>query len=251
MKKIFIFTLLLFFISSSASAQDRNRYLLDIYEYDKELNELVERVVAALGGRENNLRVESFQTTGEITYQTGEKADFDLFYMKNDWFRIDQKTEEEYILFGRHGRKGWVKKIDKEEGEVVQSLKGRKLSEEEQFSLYENNLFDYEDKRLDIYYEGEIKVGEVEAYIIRLSGLRYGEEMYYISKETYRPFMKQVYFLDGKYQSVINYTIDEYTEVDGVWLPKKIGMKKGTQTKMIEFFNYDLAATFEKDFFTN
>lgn len=141
------------------------------------------------------------------------------------------KTEEEYILFGRHGRKGWIKKIDKEEGEVVQSLKGRKLSEEEQFSLYENNLFDYEDKRLDIYYEGEIKVGEVEAYIIRLSGLRYGEEMYYISKDTYRPFMKQVYFLDGKYQSVINYTIDEYTEVDGVWLPKKIGMKKARKLK--------------------
>jgi hypothetical protein len=231
--------------------QDRNRYLLDIYEYDKELNELVVRVIEALGGRENNLRVESFQTTGEITYQTGEKATFDLFYMKNDWFRIDQKTEDEYILFGRHGRKGWIKRISKKDGGEVQNLKGRKLNEEEQFNLYENNLFDYEDKRLDIYYEGEIKIGETEAYIIRLSGLRYGEEMYYISKETYRPFMKQVYFLDGKYQSVINYTIDEYTEVDGVWLPKKIGMKKGTQTKMIEFFNYDLAATFEKDFFIN
>jgi len=251
MKKIFIFILLLFFISPSVYTQDRNRYLLDIYEYDKELNELVVRVIEALGGRENNLRVESFQTTGEITYQTGEKATFDLFYMKNDWFRIDQKTKEEYILFGRHGRKGWIKRISKKDGGEVQNLKGRKLNEEEQFNLYENNLFDYEDKRLDIYYEGEIKIGETEAYIIRLSGLRYGEEMYYISKDTYRPFMKQVYFLDGKYQSVINYTIDEYTEVDGVWLPRKIGMKKGTQTKMIEFFNYDLAATFEKDFFIN
>ncbi|MEQ9279970.1 MAG: hypothetical protein RLN83_10745 [Balneola sp.] len=251
MKKIFIFILLLFFISPSVYTQDRNRYLLDIYEYDKELNELVVRVIEALGGRENNLRVESFQTTGEITYQTGEKATFDLFYMKNDWFRIDQKTEDEYILFGRHGRKGWIKRISKKDGGKVQNLKGRKLNEEEQFNLYENNLFDYEDKRLDIYYEGEIKIGETEAYIIRLSGLRYGEEMYYISKDTYRPFMKQVYFLDGKYQSVINYTIDEYTEVDGVWLPRKIGMKKGTQTKMIEFFNYDLAATFEKDFFIN
>ena len=58
MKKIFIFILLLFFISPTVFAQDRNRYLLDIYEYDKELNELVERVVAALGGREKNLEVE-------------------------------------------------------------------------------------------------------------------------------------------------------------------------------------------------
>ncbi|XWN37995.1 MAG: hypothetical protein ROO71_03490 [Balneola sp.] len=251
MKKIFIFILFLFFICPSVSAQDRNRYLMDIYEYDKELNELVERVVEALGGREKNLEVESFQTNGEITYQTGEKATFDLFYMKNDWFRLDQKTDQEYILFGRHGRKGWIKKIGKEQEEEIQNLKGRNLNEEEQFNLYENNLFDYEDRRLDIYYEGEIKVGEVEAYIIRISGLRYGEEMYYISKETYRPFMKQVYFLDGKYQSVINYTIDEYIEVNGVWLPRKIGMKKGTQTKMIEFFNYDLAVTFDRDFFTN
>jgi hypothetical protein len=36
--------------------QAQNRYLLDIYEYDKELNELVERVLDSLGGQKENLR---------------------------------------------------------------------------------------------------------------------------------------------------------------------------------------------------
>lgn len=230
--------------------QAQNRYLLDIYEYDKELNELVERVLDSLGGQKENLRLKSFQSNGEITFQTGEKALFDLFYMKEDWIRVDQKTDNEYVLFSRHGKQGWKHTLAKQ-GTKKETLKGIKLSEEQQFNFYENNLFDYEKKRLDIYYEGEISVGDIEAYLIRLSGFRYGEEMYYISKSTYRPFMKQVYFLDGDYQSVINYTIEEYLKIDGIWLPKKIGFKKDGSSKMMEFFRYNLAVKFDKELFTN
>lgn len=250
MKKINVSILAAFLFCSVGFSQDRNRYLLDIIEYDKELNELVNRVVDSLGGRDKNLELRSFQSNGEITFQSGEKALFDLFYMKDDWVRMDQKKDNEYILFGRHGRKGWIKKLD-QKGNTEKRLKGIRLTEEEQFNIYENNLFDYEDKRLEIYYEGELVVGDTEAYIIRLSGLKYGEEMYYISKENFRPFMKQVYFLDGNYQSVINYTITEYLEVDGIWLPKKLGLKKDGSTKMIEFFNYNLAAKFDKELFVN
>tara|TARA_R110002124_G_scaffold47149_1_gene140659 strand:+ start:9530 stop:10243 length:714 start_codon:yes stop_codon:yes gene_type:complete len=237
-------------MSSGMVAQERNRYLLDIYEYDKQLNELMDRVIDSLGGQKENLKFRSFQSTGEITFQTGDKALFDLFYLKDDWVRVDQKTDNEYILFGRHGKRGWKHTLAKN-GTKKEELKGIKLSEEHQFNFYENNLFDYKKKRLDIYFEGEMIVGEMEAYIIRLSGFKYGEEMYYISKKTYRPFMKQVYFLDKDYQSVINYTIEEYLEIDGIWLPKKIGFKKDGTSKMMEFFNYDLAAKFEKKFFVN
>jgi len=87
--------------------QAQNRYLLDIYEYDKWLNELVERVLDSLGGQKENLRLKSFQTNGEIKFQTGEKALFDLFYMREGWVRIDEKTDNEYVLFSRHGKRGW------------------------------------------------------------------------------------------------------------------------------------------------
>jgi hypothetical protein len=194
--------------------------------------------------------MKSFQSNGEITFQTGGKALFDLFYMKDDWIRVEQKTDSEYILFGRHGKKGW-KHVLAKDGAKKESLKGIKLSEEHQFNYYENNLFDYKKQRLEIYYEGEIIVGDLEAYIIRLSGFKYGEEMYYISKETYRPFMKQVYFLDGDYQSVINYSIQDYLKVNGIWLPKKISMEKDGITKMMEFFRYDLDAKFDKEIFIN
>ena len=251
MKKILLLILFFYLTSTSAFSQDRNRYLLDIYEYDKELQELVERVVDSLGGKERNLNAQSFRASGEMTFQTGEKVGFDLYYLKKEWFRLDHKTENKSELFVRHGREGQIKKRDTQGVESIQNLKGLKLNEEEQFNIYENNLFDYENKKLDIYHEGEIKVGELEAYIIRLSRFNYGEEMYYISKENYRPFMKQVYFLDGKYQSVINYTIDEYVKMNGVFLPKIIRLKKDGQTKMIEFLSYDLSADFDEEFFLN
>lgn len=248
MKKIYVLISLFSFLCFGVLAQERNSYLLDIYEYDKELDELVHRVLDSLGGQKKNLEFKSFQSKGEITNQTGEKALFDLFYMKKDWVRIDQKSEHEYILFGRHGKRGWKRTLTKD-GSKEEILKGMSLSEEHQFHIYENNLFDYEKQRLEIYFEGEIIVGDTEAYIIRLAGFSYGEEMYYISKETFRPFMKQVYFLDDDYQSVINYTIEEYLEINGIWLPKKIGFKKDSITKMIEFFDYDLATKFDKDIF--
>jgi hypothetical protein len=250
LKNIYILISLSFLLCSGALAQRQNRYLLDIYEYDKQLNELVDRVQDSLGGQQANLKFKSFQSNGEITFQSGEKALFDLFYMKDDWVRIDQKKESEYILFGRHGKRGWKHTLAKE-GTKKEALKGIKLSEEHQFNFYENNLFDYEKKRLEIYFEGEIIIGDKEAYIIRLSGFNYGEEMYYISKNTYRPFMKQVYFLDGDYQSVIHYAIEEYLKIDGVWLPKKIGLKKDGYAKIIEFFGYDLGVKFDKELFTN
>ncbi|MEP1141058.1 MAG: hypothetical protein ABJH44_12640, partial [Balneola sp.] len=237
-------------LSISGFAQERNRYLMDIYEYNKQLEELVVRVIDSLGGREKNLDVGSFQSNGEITFQTGEKALFDLFYMKNDWIRLEHKLDNKNVFFSRHGKRGWKRSISKDINEE-QELSGRALSEEEQFNIYENNLFDYEKKRLDIYYEGEIKIGDMDAHIIRLSGFSYGEEMYYISKENYRPFMKQVYILDGDYQSVINYTIDEYLNIDGVWLPKKIGLKKDGISKMMEFYSYDLSIKFDIDLFVN
>ena len=112
MKKILLLILFFYLTSTSAFSQDRNRYLLDIYEYDKELQELVERVVDSLGGKERNLNAQSFRASGEMTFQTGEKVGFDLYYLKKEWFRLDHKTENKSELFVRHGREGQIKKRD-------------------------------------------------------------------------------------------------------------------------------------------
>lgn len=233
---------------SSLPAQNRNKYILDVIEYERELNDLLHRVIDSLGGKEKNLHYKSYQSNGEIVYQNGEKALFDLFYLDKGWARLDQKKETEYVLFGSHGRKGWKQTLGKTEG-IDETLKGTALSEEYQFNIYENNLFDYDKQRLEIYYEGEIVFGDMEAHIIRLAGFNYGEEMYYISKETYRPIMKQTYVFHRKSQSVINYTIKEYVELNGIWLPKIIGFEKDGTTKLMEYFAYDFNTKFDKAFF--
>lgn len=219
-------------------------------EYERELNTLVERVIDSLGGKEKNLEYQTYQSTGEIIHQNGEKASFDLYYLEKDWARLEEKREEERVLFGRHGRRGWKQTLNKSESKT-ETLKGTTLDEEFQFNFYENNLFDYNEKRLEIYYEGEIVFGDVEAYVIRLSGFSYGEEMYYISKKTYRPVMKQVYIFHRRSQSVINYTIKDYIKIQGVSLPKLIGIEKNGSTKMMEFYSYDFSTKFDKNFFKN
>ncbi len=248
MFRILISIVLLILISVPVDAQNRNRYIMDIYEYNEQLEGLVEQVIDSLGGREANLDLKSFQSSGEISYQNGEKSVFDLFYLKKDWVRVDQKFDEDYHFFSRHGRRGW-KKVLAKEGVKEQNLRGLSLAEEEQYHFYSNNLFDYEKERLEIYYEGEVVMGDLRVEVIRLSGFSYGEEMYFVSTETYRPVMKQVYILDGKYQAVINYTIHEYTKVGDVWLPKKVGVKMGDNVKEIEFFSYNLSPSLDKDFF--
>ncbi|MEP1150748.1 MAG: hypothetical protein ABJH08_03370 [Balneola sp.] len=250
MKKIFILTSLFLFMCSSISAQDRNKYILDVIEYERELNDLVLRVIDSLGGKANNLQYKSYQSNGEITYPNGEKALFDLFYLEKDWARLEQKKEAEYVLFGSHGRRGWKRLLAKK-GTTEETLKGTELAEEYQFNIYENNLFDYDKQRLEIYYEGEVLFGDIEAYIIRLAGFSYGEEMYYISKKTYRPIMKQVYIFHRRSQSVINYTIKDYIKIQGVLLPKLVGIEKNGSTKMMEFYTYDFSTKFDKNFFKN
>ena len=250
MKKIFLLISLFLFICSSISAQDRNKYILDVIEYERELNDLVLRVIDSLGGKANNLQFKSYQSNGEIVYQNGEKALFDLFYLEKDWARLEEKRETQRVLFGRHGRRGWKQTLSKSENKTS-TLKGTALDEEFQFSLYENNLFDYDKQRLEIYYEGEVLFGDIEAYIIRLAGFSYGEEMYYISKKTYRPIMKQVYIFHRRSQSVINYTIKDYIKIQGVSLPKLVGIEKNGSTKMMEFYTYDFSTKFDRDFFKN
>jgi len=248
MVRILFFILLFVFVSIVSEAQNRNSYVMDIYEYNEQLENLVDRVIDSLGGKEANLEIKSYKSNGEIAYQSGTKSVFDLFYLKENWVRIDQKSEEDYHFFSRHGRRGWEKKMSRE-GSQEKKFRGKELDEEEQFHFYKNNLFDFEKKRLEIYYEGEVKMGDMTVEVIRLSGFGFGEEMYFISKETYRPVMKQVYILDGNYQVVINYTIKDYMKIGKVWLPKKLGVKRGDDVKEIDFFGYDLTASFDRDFF--
>ncbi len=243
---IFIWALVFFTI---AGAQDRNRYLLDLYDYEQELKGVVNKTTQALGGLAANRKVRSYKSEGYIVYRNGDVGKFDLYFLKENWARIDYNRDQEQHTFAIHGKKGWLK-VSSDSGSTIKKLKRKPLNEAEYLHLYENNLFDYKWRGLDIYFEGEITSGATDAYVIRLTGFDYGEEVYYISKADHRPFMKQVYLLKGKNDTVINYVIEDYIKVDNVWLPKTVTIEGDTTFFVLNFVDYRLGTPLEKSIFT-
>lgn len=246
--KSFLILVLFFGSALSIKAQDRHRYLMDIYEYNEEMQLLVNRVIDSLGGKYQNLNMGTYKVNGSISYTSTDTALFDFYYFKEQWLRLDQKLENKYSSFSRHGNKGWLltkSSVNKE----VKKLRRLSLDEEEQFSFYRNNLFNYDRNDLQLYYEGEVVAGDISVYVLRLAGFNFGEEMYYISKKTYRPIMKQVHILKGNYQSVIHFTLNDYQQVNGIWLPHKIGIKKGNTSKLVDIYGYTFPVKMAKSLF--
>lgn len=247
MKK-FVLLIIVVGYTSSAYTQDRKRFLMDIYEYNEEMNALVNRVIDSLGGKYQNLNMGTYQVNGSIAYSTQDTALFDFYYYKENWSRLDQKIKDDYRFFVRHGSKGWqsIESADKISRNKLSRLS---LEEEDHFSFYRNNLFLYDKHNLELYYEGEVEAGELSMYILRLAGFSYGEEMYYISKKTYRPVMKQVHILKRNYQAVIHYTLGDYLKIKGIWLPHEIGIKKEEESKLFKIYGYNFPVKMDESMF--
>lgn len=202
----------------------------------------------ALGGKDAYRRIGAFHTSGDIFKRDGTRGRFEVSILKENWARVDYLFEDEQITFSRHGRRGWkMHRADSLE-EMVR-LKRKDLAIESYLHLYENNLFDYDLRGLDVYYEGELTSVMSSAYIIRLAGFSYGEEVYYIDQTTFRPFIKQVYLTKGRGDTVITYNIDEYMQVGKVWLPKRVSIEGEGNLFVLDFKSYNLQATPDEGIF--
>ena len=86
----------------SAEAQDRNRYLLDLYDYEQELKEVVSKTTEALGGLKANRKVKSYLSEGYVVYRNGDVGKFNLYFLKENWARIDYNRDHEQYTFAIH-----------------------------------------------------------------------------------------------------------------------------------------------------
>ncbi len=226
MKKVFITILIAHLCVPVLVAQDRLKYIRDIIEYEQELKTLVSTVIDSLGGKQPNIKSTYFLATGVMLQEGSTQQPFEMYTLKRRWARIDVKGDSLNYSISRYGRRGWIHDNDSHT-----SLRRRTLDEHHYSHFYTNNLFTFEDQGLEVYYEGEVKTDFVEAYIIRLTGLSYGEEMYFISKESYLPIMKQVYLLNGE-QEVIHYELSDYRRVNEVLMPFSISIKHGDDMRL-------------------
>ncbi len=243
-----LFTLLPFLPVQAHQEQDE--YMMDLYSYNEEMRTIVETTINALGGNKNVRKLGAYSSTGVITFEEGQQTEFDYYFLKEAWAKLDFRRERIEVSISVFGNNGWLreKELD-DEVPNIREMKGTELLDMRFSFTYENNLFDYSWKGLELFYEGEIQIGNKKAWVLRLSGFDFGEELYYISKEDYRPIMKQVYLFHKDGQKVVDYIIEEYLEHGDVWLPKKVTISSPHQNISLDFLSYTTNEKLSKDFF--
>ncbi len=247
--KIGFFLVCIIFPFQYSEAQEQNEYMMDLYSYNEEKRAIIENTITALGGNKNIRELGAYSSKGLITFDEGEQTEFDYYFLKEAWVKLDFTEEGKQVSVSVYGNNGWFREVKGQINSEVQEVKGEDLLDMRFAYTYENNLFDYEWKGLEIFYEGEIQIGNKEAWVLRLSGFDFGEEVYYISKKDNRPFMKQVYLFHKNGQKVVNYSIDEYLKIGEVWMPKKVTISSPNKNITLEFLNYSTNQDLSKDFF--
>ncbi|MCG8374686.1 MAG: YiiD C-terminal domain-containing protein [Balneolales bacterium] len=216
----------------------------------QELNVIYSQTIEAIGGQERWDKINTLYAEGSWRYPDGESMEFIYKSMYPDMARLDFIVEKEMHTISRYGSRGWLndpKRI---------FLNYDKLNAAEQMVvnegfLYVNNLINYREKGLELMFEGSIRIYDREFWMIRVMGFRDKEELYYMANDTYLPVMKQTYFeKDGQF-SVVNYQIKEYSNIDGLWVPKEMFVTSQHLNVIVNFAGYSFNEYMERGDFRN
>lgn len=216
-----------------------------------ELEIIYAKVSEAMGGEEKWNDISSFYAQGDWSFPEGGKPVKFLFKsLSPDMARFDFRAEDEIHTISRHGKKGWI--VDPtnfisyyERFDELEQIVARNAF------LYENNLIDYKSKGLELKFEGSVLIEEREVWLVRLEGFPDKEELYYISQDDYKPFIKQSYYTIKGRNGVVNYYIKRYTNVDGIEVPREILVTSQHLNLILNFSSYVLNVDMEKKDFKN
>tara|TARA_R110000868_G_scaffold410693_5_gene699852 strand:+ start:32160 stop:33425 length:1266 start_codon:yes stop_codon:yes gene_type:complete len=220
-------------------------------DFGDELEMIYTKVSEAMGGEEKWRDISSFYAEGSWNFPEGEdQIDFVFKNQKPDLSRFDFRVNEEVHTISRYGRRGWIADpgnfiSDYERFDEVEQMVARNAF------LYENNLIDYKDKGLVLKFEGSVLIGDKEVWLVRLVGFSDKEELYYISKGDYKPFIKQSYYYRRGRNGVVNYYIKRYMTADGLELPSEVLITSKHINIIQNFSSYVLNTSMEKDDFRN
>lgn len=189
--------------------------------FSQELEMIYEKASEALGGKERWESVSTMFVEGNWSFPHDESHSFVCKLSTPDMAKITFMVDTTMHTVSRYGRKGWVE----DPTEVIKGYSNfddvEKMVATNSF-LYENNLVDYEKKGLELKFEGSVVIADEEVWLVRVEGFPNKEELYYISQDDYRPFIKQSYYFWRGRNGVVNYYIKRYMEVDGIQVPKEV-----------------------------
>lgn len=222
--------------------------LFPLHSFSQEVEMIYEKTLEAMGGEEAWEKVNSIYAEGLWHFPDGEDSPFIYRNLNPDMARFDFDESGKRYSFSNYGRKGWTSTPDYFEN------KNHPIQHDEAILirhsyLYTNNLIDYKKKGLKIRFEGSIQYQEKEVWLIRVTGFINREELYYISKDDYLPFIKQSYIDSRGKDIVVNYNIKGYRKVGGVLLPKKVMASSDVVNLSIIYSSYVLNRNMDKEYF--
>jgi thioesterase domain-containing protein len=198
---------------------------------------IYENTAKALGGKEKWEKIESLYVEGKWSIPHGEDIAFIYKTLNPDLNRFDFVYMGGLHTIANFGHKGWVNdptgQIEGyERMETVEKVASRNAF------LYENNFVNYEEKGLEIKFEGSVTIEDEELWLVRVLGFRDKEELYFISSGDYLPVIKQTYYFRKGLNAVVNYHITSYMNTGGLMVPREVLVQAQDLNLILSYSSY-------------
>lgn len=218
------------------------------FDFGEELVMIYEKVSESLGGTEAWEELETIYAEGTWKFPHGDETPFIFKVMDPDLARFDFRIEDEAHTISRYGRRGWINNPGNIIEEYDRFDEMEKIVARNAF-LYENNMVDFEKKGLIMKFEGSVIISGEEVWLVRLEGFPDKEELYYISKDDNKPFIKQSYYYRRGRNGVVNYYIKRYMNVNGMEVPREILVTSEHLNLILNYSSYVFNNSMDKDDF--
>jgi zinc protease len=198
--------------------------------------EIIEKSIAALGGRAAHLKLKSRRTTGTIALSTPAGEIAGTVEMLN---AVPNKTRSlikaDLSAFGA-GELVLDQRFDGQTGYALDSLQGNREITGNQLDNMKNSSFPhpflgYKELGTSVKLAGKEKVGDREAFVLIFDPTSGSEIRQYIDAETFLP-TKSVMKMDvPQLGQEIEQTVEyqDYKEIDGVKLPFRVRASSSVQ----------------------
>jgi hypothetical protein len=219
--------------------------------------EIVEKAIAALGGRAAHAKINSRVATGEITLATpiGDiKGSIETTNARPNKMRTVIKADLSAV---GAGPLTMDQRFDGKTGYVLDTLQGNRDMAGGQLELQRNNSFplpfvDYKDRGISVRLSGKEKVGAGDAFVLLFEPVSGPAVRSYIDAETFLPIRSVVKLEVPQLGQEVEQTTDisDYRDVDGVKVPFELRSSSTVQNFSIKLSKVEHNAKIDDTLFS-
>jgi outer membrane lipoprotein-sorting protein len=180
--------------------------------------EIVAKNLAAKGGAEKWRSVSSVKMTGKLTAQ-GRDVAMTVYTKRPNLMRQDIVTPKGTVVQGFDGTTPWMLAPG---ADIPREITGPQAEAARSGADFDGPLIDYASKGHKVELLGTEKVGEKDAYHLKLTRKDGGVERYYIDAQTGLEIKRIAEMGSGGGKQALESELSNYKAVDGMMIPHTI-----------------------------